>query len=656
MTSGLDPGLTFATLVQGAANQLATAAARAVAESPTPPFNPLYLHGPPGTGKTHLLHATGNQALAVDPRAVVRLVRWGDLLAGLRTAEAVGRPADFLAPYEVAGLLLIDDVDAPVGADPACAAVVALLEARLGRRLLTVLAGREPPLGFGGSDLPAARFLGAGLVAELLPPDSAMRWEILHQCSGEAGAVLSDAVLEAVALLPIRDVRDLRGAAQRLLAFQAVSAQALDPAQARVLITGVVDQPAPDAGVPAPREVRSAPPPRVPVGEEADEFGSFLSDVVASVSRQVDEWRARVAEAILRWEAEGYRTARLQALLDQELPAQPDAVLARFEEDVAALSRLREAVAEEAPDLADHPVLRDPDQVAEAESLLEDARHREVLGAEPLPHHRFDTLVEGTANRHAVEAARALVAAPEAGPLLLVGRSGAGKTHLLHAIGNALIAEGVRGLACFAAHAFAAEVHEARTAPDGLPGWRKRFRWVRALLLDDLHLLAEEPGAQEELAALLDRLAEGGRPVALASAAPLADLDGLAPGLLSRLSSGTTADLAPPDREMRRGVAAQLLAAVDAPEAEALADYLAGRPADSLRAVHAMVQRVLRAAEAGHALPGPALAHQVLEGPASRPRPALPRGPGPSLARGRLGEKLVERWPAPADLLVEEFR
>jgi chromosomal replication initiation ATPase DnaA len=655
MTGDLDPSLTFAALVAGTGNQLAVAAARAVAESPSPPFNPLYLHGGAGTGKTHLLHAIGNRALEVDPRAVVRLVRWGELLAGVRTAAALGRLEETLDPFESARMVLIDGM-APVGdRDAGTAAVLALLERRLARRLTTVLAGREAPAELGDTTDLGGRLLGAGLVAELHPPDSAMRWEILHRRCEETGVLLSDAVLEAVALLPFDNVLDLLGAANRLIAFQSVSSRPLDPAQARVLITGVLDEPRPDAGVPSPRESRPAPPePRRP--EDGDEFGSFLSEVVASVSQQVDEWRARVGDAMLRWGGEGYRTARLQALLDQELPSQPDAVLRRFEEDVASLARLRAEIAAIAPDLANRDLLGDPDQVEAARVLLEQARTRDLIDSQPLGQYTCEGLVEGTSNRLTLEAGRALVAESAPPPLLLVGGSGVGKTHLLHAIGNLLVERGERGVVCLGAHAFAGQVREAAQAGD-LPAWRRRFRWAAALLIDDVHLLATDPAAQDELAGLMEQLTASGRPMAFTTAVPVAELTGVSPQLLTRLAGGLVAELPPPDREVRLGVVRQLLGAIEVADAPALEDYLANRPADSVRAVHAMVQRVLHAAEAGRTEPTQGLARQVLEAPVSRLAPrAAARGQAPWLGRGKPGEKLVEAWPVATDWLIEELR
>jgi chromosomal replication initiation ATPase DnaA len=118
------------------------------------------------------------------------------------------------------------------------------------------------------------------------------------------------------------------------------------------------------------------------------------------------------------------------------------------------------------------------------------------------------------------------------------------------------------------------------------------------------------------------------------------------------------ADLSRPDREVRLGIITRLLAATEAEHDDELAEYLAARPAETIRAVHALVQRVLRAAENGRTLT-PALARQILEPPAraAAPRPAVRAGVlGPALGSRRLREKLVEVWPAARDRLIEDLR
>src|SRR5207245_635022 len=113
----------------------------------------------------------------------------------------------------------------------------------------------------------------------------------------------------------------------------------------------------------------------------ADEFGAFLADVTVTVGKAVEAWRARVTEAMLRWEGEGYRTQRLEALLTQEAPAAVDAAITEFAHDVERLKALESEVAQFDPEAAGHSVFRDPERMGEAEQAA--ARVREG-GAPPL--------------------------------------------------------------------------------------------------------------------------------------------------------------------------------------------------------------------------------------------------------------------------------
>lgn len=660
MTTGLDASLTFEAFVPGAANQLALAAARALAESAAPPFVPLYLHGPPGTGKSHLLHAIGARALAVMPGRTVRCVTWSELAEGLRTAHALGRVADFLAPVESADLLLLDGVrpDAPVG--ELRHDLVAVLRGRVAHRQPTVLAG--PPALLDPEIIPPeldplVPLLRAGLAVELHAPDRDLRRAVLSHRAARDGGGLSPAVLDAVADLPLMDLRDVIGAWQRLVAFQAVSHAPLEVAQARVLVTGVAE-PASERPAPGRAVVAAVPATPVSTGNGAgDEYGTFLSDVVASVSQQVDTWRRRVADAILRWDGEGYRTERLQALLAADATVPPDAALAQYEQDIAALRQVQAELAVVAPDLAVSDVFCDPDRVAAASDLLQAARTADFSASAPALQWTFATLAEGIANRQVLQALHAVVEGDASVPLplLVVGDAGVGKTHALHALGNALVSRGRRGVVVLGGHAFAAQVAEAR-AQGTLPAWRSRFRWATALCLDDAHLLATDLLAQEEAAALIAEFVASQRPVVCTSAVPLAQLAGGSVQFLSRLASGMVMDLPAPDREIRRAVAEARLASAGE-ERAALADFIADLPLGTVRAVEAAAQQVLRAAEADGAPAGLAMARAILLAAPATPAALPPAGRGiRAFGWDRLREKLVGDWPTPSDQLFEEYR
>jgi chromosomal replication initiator protein len=379
----------------------------------------------------------------------------------------------------------------------------------------------------------------------------------------------------------------------------------------------------------------------------------------------VDAWRTQIEGAALRWEGEGYRTARLQALLVQEMVDDPARALADFEADVHRLRTLEAEAADLAPDLAGNAAFRDPGDLSGAEALLERARDGAHPPPTPSPLWRLEDLIETAGNRMALQTARRIAEEDGAkyNPLVIVGAGGTGKTHLLHAVGNALAGRSTPPVACLSAPEFTSELIEAIDR-DAVGAWRARYRRTAAFLLDDVHLIAEKDRTQDELFVLFNLLAESGRQMIFTSAVPLAELKGVEARLRTRLEGGLVVDLPAADPEIReRVLAAELRAKLGAPSGE-LAAYLASRPAESLRAAQNLLQRVLEAAATRGEPPSLSLARDVLDGgfasPAPPPRdPAAPRSSGivaPSAAGARSREKMVWEWPDVGERTIEEWR
>ncbi|HEV8456412.1 MAG TPA: DnaA/Hda family protein, partial [Gemmatimonadales bacterium] len=508
-----------------------------------------------------------------------------------------------------------------------------------------VLTSDRPPAEIEALDERLVRRFAGGLVIDVSAPDYETRVAILRRKAEERRASFGRGVLEAVGAVAIDNVRELLGALNRLIAFQAVSDTPLKPEQARALAAGL-------------EITETAPTSDVSGG--VDEFGDFLSEVSATVAQQVDSWRTKVAAAILRWEGEGFRTARLEALLQQEMTTDPEQVLRQFEADVCRLQTLHAEAAELAPDLAGSAAFRDPDDLAGAEATTQRARQGAHPPPAPSPLWQLDDLVEGTGNRMAVQAARAVVGEPATryNPLVIIGTSGVGKTHLLHAVGNAL-GQRVQGpVACLSAHEFTGELIEAIDR-DAVGPWRARYRGASAFLLDDFHLVAEKDRTQDELFVLFNFLMESGRQMIFTSAVPLSELKGVEARLRTRLEGGLVVDLPAPERELRQQVLERLLQSKSGSPDPELVGYLGSRPVDSIRAVHGLLQRVLNAAETQGVAPTAALARDVIEGPAPKaPRRPASRSSGvvapASGARSR--EKIVWDWPDVGDRILEEWR
>jgi chromosomal replication initiation ATPase DnaA len=645
------------------ANRAAAMAAQAVADATGLPFAPLLVQGPPGSGKTDLLEAVSARLRARHPGARIEQLGADALAERYRTALVLGKGDACRATFLAAELLLLDDLER-LARHRDCQGLVAdLLDARRAAGRETVVATGRPVADLDGLDARLARRLTEGTTVHLALPAAPARREILRRRLANGAQTLSSEVIEALAEAPFPSMRDYTGALSRLLAFQQASAAPLTPADAMALIGAPGPPPIPAA---AEATLGSATPVSPAASDETgeDEFGAFLSEVEAGVSEQVDRWRRRVGEAVLRWGAEGFRTRRLEALLGDEVAGDPEPVLSGFDADVRSLRALASEMETLAPDLAGAEVFRDPDQLGSARELVEQARGRGVPLSAPLPQYRLEDLAEGPACRSALDAVRDLLAAvPRAThPVVIVGGPGLGKTHVLHGAGNALAAKGVGPLACLNAQAFAAELASLRTAED-LSAWRVRYRWVGALLLDDLHLLAQEPRAQEELLRLTTDLAEGQRPLVFTSAAALESLSGLDPRLLTRLQGGRVVPLRPPDREMKLAMTKRLLSGTPAAHDAGLADYFAGRPADSIRALQAAVQKLLDEAAAQHVSPSPALAREVLDLEGLEPRPVRRAGPprtsgilSPGLGLVKSREKMIDEWPSVAEQLIAEFK
>jgi chromosomal replication initiator protein len=171
--------------------------------------------------------------------------------------------------------------------------------------------------------------------------------------------------------------------------------------------------------------------------------------------------------------------------------------------------------------------------------------------------------------------------------------------------------------------------------------------------------VADKDRTQDELFVLFNFLMEAGRQMIFTSAMPLSELSGVEERLRTRLEGGLVVELPAPERELRQQVLQRLLQSKSGSPDPELVEYLGSRNADSIRAVHGQLQRVLNAAETQGVAPTAALARQVLGGPVAKlPRRSPSRSSGvvapASGARSR--EKIVWDWPEVGDRILEEWR
>lgn len=656
MTSELNPKYSFESFVVGTANRLAVTAGRTVAENPGGAYNPLFIYSGSGLGKTHLLMGIGHAAKALAPDLNIEYLTLDEWVEAFHAAVAAGQGDAFRRRFQNVDALLVDDVQFLTNRKEMQSELLRLTEALQEAGHQLVLTSDRPPSEIADLDERLISRLSGGLVVDIGSPDYETRVAILRRKAEERGTRFEPGVLETVAGAEFGNVRELMGALNRLVAFQALHDTTINATTANEIL-GLA------AGVGAAgRKASAAADAKAGAGAGADEFGEFLADVTVTVGKAVEAWRARVAEAIMRWRGEGYRTHRLEVLLEHETPAAVDDAIAAFATDVDRLKELEAEVAELDPQAAGERVFRDPERLRDAEEAAAKVRGGAAPPPGPSAAFPLNAFAVGPSNEGAVSAARAVLEHPgkKYNPLMLVGASGLGKTHLLNAIGLELARRKHAVVACLSTQAF---IDELIAAIDGnrVDWWRARYRRATALLLDDIHLIAGKERTQEELFNLFNLLQDKDRQLVFTAPSPPHTLAGLEERIRSRLEGGLVAELTEPDREVKRTVLERLLTQQSVAPDPALIDYLADRPAESVRGLVGVVQRVVSAAAAQDGPLSAGLAREVLEGQAPREgrRPSGFRVSGlvvSSLGGVKSREKMVWDWTDPADRLIEEFR
>lgn len=631
----LDPRLTFDRLVVGAGNRLAAAAARAVAEAPGTAYNPLFIYGPSGLGKTHLLTATGHRLAELQPEGEVLALTLDEFSEQFHAAVSAGESQAFGGRLSHVDLLLLDDIQFLAGRREMQAELLRLFSAmqEAGRQI--VCTSDRPPSEISDVDERLISRLSGGLVVDVSPPEFEARVAILRASCAERGVVVPDRTLDTLAQRGVQSVRELQGALNQWIARQTLGGDRNSGAH----------KAATDGGA---------------VGLSSGEFLSFLSDVTSVVQQHVESWQVRLRETIAYWQGEGYKTSVLERALG--LPSDPDVpalvgVYVEAVEHLRALERQATAVDEA---LGGHELFRDPERLADAEDFVEKALAGEMPPGGPNRAFSREGFEVGAANQLAVHAADAVIAAPGVryNPLLVTGSSGVGKTHLVHAIGNA-IAEASGGtihVACVHAQTLVDELITA-IQEGTVERWRNRYRAAGALIVDDVQFLAGKERTQDEFFFVFNALAEAGKQIVLSSDRSPAEIPELADRLRSRFEGGLTAQILPPDRPLREKLVARFLTALGRPAMPELLDVVSDPPVQSVRELIGVVNRLAAAADARGGVLDAALAREELGFGANAATTMAP-----AAAAGAAGdrtfldrERVVWEWPDIGGRLVEEL-
>ena len=215
----LNPNLTFDTFVTGKANQLARAAAMQIAENPGGSYNPLFLYGGVGLGKTHLIHAVGNGVLARSRTAKVRYIHAEQYVSDVVRAYQRKAFDDFKRYYHSLDLLLIDDIQFFAGKARTQEEFFYAFEALVaGRKQIIITSDTYPKELKDMEDRLVSRF-ASGLTVAIEPPELEMRVAILLKKAEVEGAQLKEDVAFFIAKNLRSNVRELEGALRKIMAF-----------------------------------------------------------------------------------------------------------------------------------------------------------------------------------------------------------------------------------------------------------------------------------------------------------------------------------------------------------------------------------------------------------------------------------------------------
>jgi len=645
----LDGGYRFETFVIGSSNRLAASAARAVAESPGTAYNPLFVYGGSGLGKTHLVAAIAFQARQANPELRVEFSTGEEVVERLHKAIAAGQQAEFARRYQEVDLLLLDDVQFLTGQRETQTELLRLFNLMQGKGRQLVMTSDRPPAEIPDVDQRLLSRLSGGLIVDVGAPDYEMRLAILRNACVDRTLEFGDGVLEETARLPYANVRELKGALNRLSAYQQLDGQTLVAADVRAVLGER------SATAPAPAT------PHVSVTDDtAAEYEGFLADVLQEVETRVEPWRVHLGEACAFWRTEGYITNVLERAM--ALPVAPDVngLLATFAAAVEHLRNLEAQALAVDPSLRGHPAFRNPETIAEAQALLDRAISTSLPLPLPLPGLTRASLEAGSCNQLALKAFDSVLEHPgqRYNPLFIHGGSGVGKTHLAHALGNAVRAAWPRkAVACLGASTFVEEL-VAAMQEGGVERWRARYRAADVFILDDVHALADKERTQEELFHLFNHLYERGSQIVLTSDRAPRAIIGLADRLRSRFEGGLVAALQAPDRALRERLAHRwLLEAGQEPE-QGLVAFLADREAASVRELAGLITRLVAVADVA----GRALTLEMAQRELGVARTDLSVFSVRTQVPGLLDdffldrEKVIWEWPDLGGRLIEEYR
>ena len=236
----LNPKYLFETFVIGSSNRFAHAAAVAVAEAPAKAYNPLFIYGDSGLGKTHLLHAIGHYAFSLYPGVRVRYVNSEEFTNDFINSIGEGKAGAFQRRYREVDVLLVDDIQFLQGKEQTMEEFFHTFNTLHNANKQVVITSDVPPKQLAGfEDRMRSRFEW-GLITDIQPPDLETRIAILRKKAASEKLQAPHDVLEYIASKISTNIRELEGALIRVTAFANLNRQHVDLALAEIVLKDLI--------------------------------------------------------------------------------------------------------------------------------------------------------------------------------------------------------------------------------------------------------------------------------------------------------------------------------------------------------------------------------------------------------------------------------
>lgn len=238
--SRLNPAFTFDSFVTGKANDLARAAARQVAEKPGSAYNPLFVYGGVGLGKTHMIHAIGNHLRAHTPESKIRYIHAEQYVSDVVRAYQHKAFDDFKRYYHSLDLLLIDDIQFFSGKNRTQEEFFYAFNALVEAHKQVIITCDTYPREISGMENRLISRFGWGLTVAVEPPELEMRVAILLKKADADGLALDETVAFFIAKHIQSNIRELEGALKRVLAYARFTAQPITVDLAREALRDIL--------------------------------------------------------------------------------------------------------------------------------------------------------------------------------------------------------------------------------------------------------------------------------------------------------------------------------------------------------------------------------------------------------------------------------